>query len=79
EDIDGILDEPRPDAVVVGFATSSIDFSARFWHAPDLEVREQLIDCAARAIDRRLRAEGIVIAFPQVVVWHAEEDQSEDS
>lgn len=76
--IDGVLDEPPPDAVVVGFGDSSIDFSARFWHRPDPATIEQLTDAAARAIDKSLRAEGIVIAFPQVVIWHAEGEAGED-
>lgn len=67
--IDGVRAQPSPDAVVAGFGDSSIDFSALFWHRPDLEVRQQLTDRVARAIAKRFRSEGIVIAFPQIVVW----------
>lgn len=76
---DDVLGEPPPEVLVAGFGESSIGFSVRFWHVPDLLTRKHLIDRVSRAIDESFRAEGIVIAFPQVVVWTPEVDQGDDS
>lgn len=73
--IDGVLGHPAPEAPVLEFGASSIDFAARFWHEPSVHARYQMVDRVARAIDRRFKEEGIVIAFPQVVVWKAEDGE----
>lgn len=75
KEVEGVVQHPEPEAFVVGFGESSIDFVARFWHEPTLDSIYQLTDTVARAIARRFRAEGIVIAFPQLVVWRGPEPE----
>lgn len=75
--LEGIADvrtEPPPEAVVVEFGDSSVHFLVRFWHDPTRQAMYQVIDLVARAIDRELRKEAIVIAFPQMVVWPRNEE-----
>lgn len=64
-----ILDEPSPLVLLKGFGASSIDFIIYYWHASDvpseLAARHDLI----LAVHQNLTADGITIAFPQMVVW----------
>lgn len=69
--MDGVRQHPQPEAVVVEFAESSIDFSIRYWHEPSANIDGRLTDRVARTVARRFASEGLVIAFPQVVVWKA--------
>lgn len=73
-EIEGVLAEPAPEAPVVGFGESAINLSVRYWHEPTKTRMYELIDKVARAIDRRYRAEGMVIAFPQIVVWKGDRE-----
>lgn len=79
ESVEEIRSEPPPEALVVEFGDSSIDFEARFWHEASLYTRYLVSDRLYRALDRNLRAEGIGIAFPQVVVWRGRSEGSDES
>jgi small conductance mechanosensitive channel len=68
-EIDALSRHPASEALVVGFGESSINFEVRFWHEPAANVDDRLTDRVARAIARRFEAEGLVIAYPQMVVW----------
>jgi small-conductance mechanosensitive channel len=70
--VDAVFTEPGPDALVNEFGDSAIVFLVWFWHEPLANGRFRVIDEVARAIDRAFRSEGIVIAFPQRVVWTGE-------
>ena len=70
---DLVLADPPPEALVEEFGDSSIGISCRFWHAPDVMSELRARDEAARAVKRAFDAAGIVIAFPQRVVWNAGE------
>jgi small conductance mechanosensitive channel len=69
--IEGVREHPTPEALVVEFGESSVDFSVRCWHEPSLNIDDRLTDRVARAIAQRFQTDGLVIAFPQVVVWRA--------
>jgi small conductance mechanosensitive channel len=65
----GVFAEPAPEALVNDFGDSAITFIVWFWHEPAINGSYRVIDRVARAVDRAFRSEGIVIAFPQRVVW----------
>ncbi len=64
-----IVHEPAPLVMLRGFGASSIDFTIYYWHASDvpseLAARHDLV----LAVHQNLMADGISIAFPQMVVW----------
>ncbi len=68
-----IVHEPAPLVLLRGFGTSSIDFTIYYWHASDvpseLVARHDLV----LAVHQNLTADGITIAFPQMVVWGGSE------
>jgi small-conductance mechanosensitive channel len=68
-DIDAVFTEPAPEALVNEFGDSSIVFVVWFWYQPSIDHRYRTIDQVTRAVDRALRSDGIVIAFPQRVMW----------
>lgn len=70
--VDGVKDEPKPEVLVAEFGDASIAVLVRFWHEPTQHVRDVLTDRVARTLDRSLREHGLVIAFPQVVVWRGD-------
>lgn len=65
----GVHPEPPPEALVEEFADSTINISCRFWHDPDLMSELRARDEAMRAVKRAFEAHGVVIAFPQRVLW----------
>jgi small-conductance mechanosensitive channel len=77
DNVPGVVDEPAPEAYVVEYADSSIDFLVRFWHPSDILSGYVVTDEVARAINRALRAHGIVIAFPQRTLWWGEGDRND--
>lgn len=64
--IDGVADEPAPQAFVHEFGDSSINYAVRFWHASPIATEWRVRDEAARALTRALDDAGIEIPFPQV-------------
>ncbi len=71
----GVLADPPPEALVEDFADSTINISCRFWHEPDIMSELRSRDEAMRAVKRTFDSNGIVIAFPQRVLWRAEEGE----
>jgi small-conductance mechanosensitive channel len=73
----GVLAEPPPDVLVVGFAPAAVNLRARWWIAPParadaLDSRDQVLT----AIRAALSAHGIDMPFPtQQVLFH---DQTEE-
>jgi small-conductance mechanosensitive channel len=67
--VEGVASRPGPEALVTEFADSAVSFAVRFWHAPDIATLWRVRDEVARTVKRRLDQAGIVIPFPQRVVW----------
>ncbi len=72
-DAPGVLAEPPPEAFVEEFADSTINIACRFWHAPEIQAEWASRDEAMRSVKRALDASGITIAFPQRVIWSADD------
>ncbi len=69
----GVAEAPAAQVFVHEFADSTIDASVWFWHAPQIPeawaVRHRVALNVKRAVDNA----GITIAFPQRVLWKAEQ------
>ncbi len=63
-DNDKVLKDPAPMALFLNFGDSSLDFQLRVWIGDFLN-RRIIQSTLNREIDRRFRAEGIEIPFPQ--------------
>ncbi len=67
--VERIVPDPAPLVMLRGFGASSIDFTIYYWHPSDvpseLATRHDLV----LAVHQNLTADGITIAFPQMVVW----------
>ncbi len=66
--IDGVRDDPAPQAYVHEMGDSSINFAVRYWHAPRIADTWEVRDEVARALKRRFDDAGIEIPFPQRVL-----------
>lgn len=66
--VEGVRDEPMPQALVNEFGDSSVNFAVRFWHDPDIASEWEVRDRLARTVKMRLDEEGIEIPFPQLVL-----------
>jgi small conductance mechanosensitive channel len=64
---------PPPAAFVEEFGDSTINIACRFWHGPEIEAGWIARDEAMRAVKRAFNASGITIAFPQRVLWTADD------
>jgi small-conductance mechanosensitive channel len=63
--IEGLDDNPAPEAFVEEFGDSGIQFAVRFWHGADFAIEWRVRDRLARALKKRFDAEAITIPFPQ--------------
>ncbi|MGA6925208.1 MAG: mechanosensitive ion channel domain-containing protein, partial [Desulfosarcina sp.] len=63
-DSDKVLKDPQPMVLFLNFGDSSLDFQMRAWIA-DFNERRIIQSALIREIDRRFRAEGVEIPFPQ--------------
>ena len=59
-----VLKDPQPMVLFLNFGDSSLDFQLRAWIA-DFNDRRIIQSALLREIDRRFRAEGVEIPFPQ--------------
>ncbi len=73
---DGVLADPAPAVLLVGFGDSSIDFVVRFWHSPEIASFWRVRDTVAAAVDRSLADAGIEIPFPQRTVWFGDQSSA---
>lgn len=64
-----VLDDPPHQVFVNEFGDSSIDLLAWYWHQPEIDAEFVATDDVALAIKDALDEAGIVIAFPQRVLW----------
>jgi len=63
------LENPKPRIMVSEFDESAITIQIWVWHLPTVMDEVATRDQVIRSVDRTLRQEGIVIAFPQRDVW----------
>ena len=53
--VDGVLDDPAPEALLTELGDSSVNFELRYWTAPDIRsvrhVQDRVLSAAKRAID----------------------------
>lgn len=71
-----VLSEPAPAVHITGFDDSSIGFEILYWHASDVPSAFAARTDLAIAVHEALDAEGVEIAFPQMVLWSGENDAS---
>jgi len=67
--VDGVLPDPPVHAGLLEFDDSAITFEIRFWHTPYELERFRVRDGVIEAVDVALKANGIVVPFPQQDVW----------
>lgn len=72
-EVEGVLNDPAPQAYVHTFGGSSIDIDVRFWHEPQIAVEWQVRDAVAKRVKAALDEAGIGIPFPQRVVTFVNE------
>jgi small-conductance mechanosensitive channel len=76
--VDGVLEDPAPDALVVDLAESTVNIRARWWVKPPR--RADILDKQGKvltAIKNKLTANGIDMPFPtQQILFH---DQTEET
>jgi len=66
--VEGVLENPPPEALVEAFGDSSIDFAVRYWHPPSIAALWRTRSAVAKAVQQGLAGAGIEIPFPQRVV-----------
>ena len=69
--VEGVLDQPAPEAWVEEFADSGINLAVRFWHAPDVATKWRVRSGVAVAVKQALDQAGIEMPFPQRVIRFA--------
>lgn len=76
-EIDGVLEDPAPDVLVVELAGSTVNLRARWWTNSQRKDVVQVNSRAIAAIQEALDEAGVDMPFPtQVVLWH---DQTEET
>jgi small conductance mechanosensitive channel len=69
----GVAGEPAAQVFVHEFAESTINASVWFWHAPQIREAWAVRHRVALNVKQALDAAGITIAFPQRVLWNAQQ------
>lgn len=60
----GVLRDPPPEALFLGFGESALDFELRVW-VQDIRLRLEMRSTVLAGIESRLREAGVEIPFPQ--------------
>lgn len=60
---------PSPEAYVLEFGDSAVNFSVRFWHRAEIREMWKARDAVAQAIKTALDEAGYTIPFPQRTLW----------
>lgn len=76
--VDGVQEQPSPQAWVTTFGESSIDFDVRYWHQPDIATVFRVRSGVAMAIKAAFDDDGIEIPFPQRVVTMVPDEENGD-
>jgi small-conductance mechanosensitive channel len=66
--VDGVIDEPPPDALLVGFDGAAIEIEVRFWHAPQLSDEVTVCDAVGWALLSFLDDLDTQIADPVIAI-----------
>ncbi len=66
ERVEGVADEPAPQAFVHEFGDSSINYAVRYWHGSPIADEWRVRDEVARSLKRALDDAGVEIPFPQL-------------
>jgi len=66
---EGVQSRPTPEVWVEQFGDSSINVAVRYWHAADIASRWRVRSAVAISIKAALDEAGIVIPFPQRILW----------
>lgn len=66
DEIEGVVGDPDPQALVHEFGDSSINFAVRFWHESSIGDEWRVRDEVARALKRAFDDAGVEIPFPQL-------------
>ena len=74
-----VLADPPPEAFLAEYGDSSIDFDLRVWHEPTIWEEHAAVDEVIRAVDRVFGERGIVIAFPQRVIWYGDQADAQSA
>lgn len=64
--IDGVAEEPAPQALVHEFGDSSVNYAVRYWHESPIAQEWKVRDEVARRLKRALDDAGVEIPFPQL-------------
>jgi small-conductance mechanosensitive channel len=65
---EGVLPHPLPEAWVEELGESTVDFSVRFWHAPDQVTMWRVRSNVAMEVKRALDGAEIALPYPQIEV-----------
>ena len=71
-----VLDDPKPDVLLVDFAASSINYRARFW-VNDFRQDDEAADQVRSALFYALKRNGLEIPYPIQVEYSREEAQTD--
>jgi small-conductance mechanosensitive channel len=66
--VDGVEDDPAPQALAYELGDSSINFALRFWHAAPVAAEWKVRNTVVQRVHAALGEAGIEIPFPQRVV-----------
>ncbi len=71
-EVEGVANEPAPQAFAHEFGASSINFALRFWHDSGIAEEWQVRHRVTVAVHEALGAAGVEIPFPQRVLTYAD-------
>lgn len=76
--IEGVLQDPKPYVLVIGYGASTVDLEIRFWQQPPLRIDFlEMRDAVLEAVKPALVNAGIDLPFPtQQILFH---DQTEET
>lgn len=77
--VDGVLDEPAPQAYAHEFGDSSINYALRFWHQASISEEWKVRNSVAKSVKSALDDAGIEIPFPQRVIAHLNQSPDQSS
>lgn len=67
-EVEGVLEQPHPEAWVESFGDSGVNLTVRWWHAPDIATLWRVRSHVAVAVKRALDEAGVEIPYPQLDV-----------
>ncbi len=77
ERVERVSAHPPAQALLTRFGSSSIDFTLYYWHGSDVPTELAARHDVILSVHQSFAAAGITIAFPQVVVWAGENEDTQ--